>query len=632
MRELRQWPSVRSNDSKGIKSFYQFLLKCKVLQRQGSLQYLDSVEGLRAVIAKFPLHVQDSWNKRALSLQAQKGEYVCFKHVLEFIELQSKMANNPNFSRDAIADGKDRRNAVKSFVTSLGAVETPCQYCSRNHALENCASFESLKLSEVLGFIVHKRLCYSCLKPTSNSHYSKICQDAATCRICNKHHPTALHEQHISVNRVVTRSGSVVGLCVVPVELFCEGNPTRSSIVYALLDTGSQGSFISKEVAKIVPGLSYQETTLSVHTLNGAEMLRTEAISGLSVRRVGKIGDGVRVENIKLPVCYTKDELPVSLSEIPIPEAVGRWEHLKRISGELHEVDATIPIGLLIRANCPAAHEPLEVIPSQGRGPYAFKTRLGWCVLGPVESFSHCGSISCNRVRLELGKSAVDSDAIPYLADRSEIKDLSWELQLQSMYNIEFNDLHIERKELSIEDKVFMQKLDASTVLRDGHYEISLPFRNDKVLLPNNRSQALKRCMSVKRKMERDIAFKEKYVEFMTKLFQKGFASEVHNDSLAADVKWYLPHHAVYHPTKGKLRTVFDCAAEFHGKSLNKELLSGPDLTGSLVGVLMRFRQELVAITADIETMFYQVQVPPSQRKFMRFLWWDDGDTTKEVK
>ena len=46
----------------------------------------------------------------------------------------------------------------------------------------------------------------------------------------------------------------------------------------------------------------------------------------------------------------------------------------------------------------------------------------------------------------------------------------------------------------------------------------------------------------------------------------------------------------------------------------------------------MRFRQELIAITADIETMFYQVKVPSSQRRFMRFLWWDGGDTTKEIK
>ena len=72
---------------------------------------------------------------------------------------------------------------------------------------------------------------------------------------------------------------------------------------------------------------------------------------------------------------------------------------------------------------------------------------------------------------------------------------------------------------------------------------------------------------------------------------------------------WYLPHHGVRHPVKQKLRVVFDCAASFGGTSLNQQLLQGPDLTSSLVGVLTRFRQETIAIMADVEAMFYQVGV-----------------------
>lgn len=55
--------------------------------------------------------------------------------------------------------------------------------------------------------------------------------------------------------------------------------------------------------------------------------------------------------------------------------------------------------------------------------------------------------------------------------------------------------------------------------------------------------------------------------------------------------------------------------------SLNTELLQGPDLTNSLVGVLLRFRQEPIAMTADIKSMFYQVRVPRSDVYFLRFLW-----------
>ncbi|GBP85537.1 hypothetical protein EVAR_58072_1 [Eumeta japonica] len=58
---------------------------------------------------------------------------------------------------------------------------------------------------------------------------------------------------------------------------------------------------------------------------------------------------------------------------------------------------------------------------------------------------------------------------------------------------------------------------------------------------------------------------------------------------------WYLPHFAVTHPQKKKVRLVFDAAARTNGKCLNDALLTGPDLIRSLLGVLVRFRQGRVA-------------------------------------
>ncbi len=64
---------------------------------------------------------------------------------------------------------------------------------------------------------------------------------------------------------------------------------------------------------------------------------------------------------------------------------------------------------------------------------------------------------------------------------------------------------------------------------------------------------------------------------------------------------WYIPHHGVVHPKKATLRVVFDCGATFRDTSLNKQLLQGPNLTNSLFGVLLRFRQETIALMADIQ-------------------------------
>ena len=94
---------------------------------------------------------------------------------------------------------------------------------------------------------------------------------------------------------------------------------------------------------------------------------------------------------------------------------------------------------------------------------------------------------------------------------------------------------------------------------------------------------------------------------------------------------WYLPHHGVYHARKPeKIRVVFDCAAVYRGISLNSVLLQGPDLTNNLLSILLKFREQPVALMADIEAMFYQVRVPKSDQDCLRFYWWPSGNHNKE--
>ena len=88
----------------------------------------------------------------------------------------------------------------------------------------------------------------------------------------------------------------------------------------------------------------------------------------------------------------------------------------------------------------------------------------------------------------------------------------------------------------------------------------------------------------------------------------------------------------MYHPQKpGKIRVVFDSAAETEKVSLNKLLLSGPDLNNGLLGVLIRFRQDPVAFMADIEQMFHSFLVQEKHRDLLRFFWFKDNDPTKPL-
>ena len=68
---------------------------------------------------------------------------------------------------------------------------------------------------------------------------------------------------------------------------------------------------------------------------------------------------------------------------------------------------------------------------------------------------------------------------------------------------------------------------------------------------------------------------------------------------------------------------VFDAAARFAGTSRNENLLTGPDLLKQIPGVLPSFRQQPVALIADIEQMFLQVAVREEDQPAFRFLWRD---------
>ena len=85
---------------------------------------------------------------------------------------------------------------------------------------------------------------------------------------------------------------------------------------------------------------------------------------------------------------------------------------------------------------------------------------------------------------------------------------------------------------------------------------------------------------------------------------------------------WYLPHHPVVNPNKpGKVRRVANAGAKFRGQSLNSNLITGPDLLNNLVEILLRFRENSVAILSDIEGMFMQLAIRPEDQSVLRFLW-----------
>lgn len=119
----------------------------------------------------------------------------------------------------------------------------------------------------------------------------------------------------------------------------------------------------------------------------------THVITGLEISRLDQNNF------IQLPDVFTQKEMPVTMENIPTKKDLARWSYLQKVV--IPEIDGNIE--LLIGTNASKVIEPWEIINSQGEGPYAVKTLVGWVVNGPLRggdsSASHnCPSATINRI------------------------------------------------------------------------------------------------------------------------------------------------------------------------------------------------------------------------------------------
>ena len=188
------------------------------------------------------------------------------------------------------------------------------------------------------------------------------------------------------------------------------------------------------------------------------------------------------------------------------------------------------------------------------------------------------------------------------------------------------------RPGMSVEDPKFINIMNSSLARNEsGSWEAPLPVREEFNRLPNNREDAVKRLKTTRWTIDK--LMKQHHFDFMHKFLEKGHAELVPKTELSPSTpRWYLPHFEVYHPQKpDKIHVVFDSAAETKGRSLNKVQLSGPDLTNNLLGILLRFLQDTVAIVADIEQIFHFFLVQEQHRDLLRFFWYKDHDPNGEL-
>ena len=643
--KIEKFKNISSNDNVSMRAFSILLKSCRgSMATSKHLQQLNTDFYLQKVVAKLAVPLQVSWRHHVHRLESN-GDVADFNELVKFIDREATVCNHPVYSTCALNPSSTNNHMSKSNVkvakvAATTAVESKrkpsCPKCSSTHDLEECREYLGLSLDERKKFLIQKHLCFGCLKLTSRSHSVKTCRYKKKCGECSRLHPTSLHDKQFAtkskesketepkvvscLTEVKTQSEKIL-LSVVLVKLRYEN---KEVITYAALDSMSSASFISKELWQKIdcPG---RKTEITVKTVNGEMKQESAVVTNLSVSSVNA------TKEISLPSLYVQNSLPIETSDIVSHDILMSYPQLQHLCDEICDLNPSIPIGLLIGVNCPKALEPTQCISSGMYGPCAIKTILGWCVSGPVNSSrsrtTSNNALICNFTSCRDSVLNVKESELPEMIQRMyeyDFVESSISPHLLTGAKTDVSESECE-KALSCNDRKFIRLMQNSVRQVNGHYELPLPLIDQS--LPNNKVQALKRLRGLRQRFDKDEKYKNDYICFMNEMLEKGYATKS-SDEISNS--WYIPHHGVYHPRKpNKVRVVFDCSAHHMNTSLNKSLLSGPDLTNSLVGVLLRFRQESIAIMADIESMFYQVKVPEQQQNYLRYLWWPDGDTSK---
>ncbi|XP_015914024.2 uncharacterized protein [Parasteatoda tepidariorum] len=156
----------------------------------------------------------------------------------------------------------------------------------------------------------------------------------------------------------------------------------------------------------------------------------------------------------------------------------------------------------------------------------------------------------------------------------------------------------------------------------EGRYEVSLPWLEVHPELPDNRNLAEKRLKSCVKALQKRNCLHEYENVFRDWVAEK-IIEPVDSEELTKDKGHYLPHRPVFKENSTtKIRPVFDASAkERNSVSLNDCVEKGPNNLELIPKLINRFRQGKFGVISDIRRAFQQINVAPSDKKFLRFLW-----------
>ena len=373
------------------------------------------------------------------------------------------------------------------------------------------------------------------------------------------------------------------------------GEASKKSIpVRVLFDSGSQMSYITENLQVKLNLKPIKVERLHLNTF-GITSYKTQScnIVRLSLQKPG-CDEIVIISALSSPVICS-----------PLPSTVDsqRYSHLNGLTLADSGTNSQEAIDILIGSNFYWNIVTGEVRRGED-GPVVVNSKFGWLLSGPIQSMASLQAIHSNVVITGNFTSPLQCN-----------KDTKLIAALKGFWETE--SLGISEETTNANKFPDTSLFLPSIRLKDGCYEVELPWKENHPNIPNHLSLCENRLRSLQRRFNFDPELFQEYDKIIKEQLRFGIlepVSDINHSDAGKPVIHYLPHHGVIRKESQttKLRIVYDGSACDVGD--DDCLQKGPNFIPKLFEILIKFRWNSVAITADIEKALLMIGINEAAR------------------
>ena len=610
MYDIKTLKPVTDNNTARFVEFVDTIERCyRDLQRISMESEICNSTIVSLIEERLPGTIKTAWCLEVSDRESTIDDNNKFPKILEFMLKH----------RRAIEYGSSELRSVKSVNFALHLSQSVSQeqpeseqvsqeeekrcwcwlHTTSGHDIFDCRVFLDMTPQARMEQATVCRVCWCCLRTGHNQSRCFKLKECIHSDCKQKHHPMLHQEDEKKMVKHMSQEVSPSKQSCLLQIMRLRAGKVHPGYVNTLWDSGAQVTLITIKKAKEL-GLSGQKARISI----------------------------VKVGNVK-------ETIDSKVYEVPIFDASGELETFKaygipQISSEIEAISTDVlaeqfnlnpsdfqrPVGevdMLIGYEYAGFH-PERVQSKQHL--LLLKNKFGQCLGGAHELLDEKTRMLIQNVQVSLAIGTIED-----FIDSERMGTCCY----PKCGACRCGTCPVGGKQYTLQQERELSLIEEGLCLQDDKWTAKYPWIRHPKELPNNYTAAFAMLKSTERRLKKNANHMELYKQQIQDMLDRGVAMKILRDELQSyeGPVYYLSHHEVLKPDSisTPCRIVFNSSAKFAGHVLNDYWAKGPDLMNNLLGILIRFRENSVAIAGDIRKMYHTVNISELDQQTHRFLW-----------